>query len=145
MSVAFSTSLFGILAAIVMTLVGVFANVGDRRTATMVRIESYIDNMLPQTSRLPVQEPMLPGQVAGGMRMPDARLDAAFGSFAASVTQLQATVQNFESALNTFAATTRDFREFNLHLKDNVQRMSLTFADLSDNLKDQVSRLNGRK
>ena len=44
----------------------------------------------------------------------------------------------FQGALNTFAGTTRDFREFNLHLKDNVQRMSLAFGDLSETLKREV-------
>ena len=44
----------------------------------------------------------------------------------------------FESALGAFSAGTRDFSEFNAHLKDNVQRMSLSFGDLSDALKDQI-------
>ena len=49
----------------------------------------------------------------------------------------------FESALETFATTTRDFHEFNLHLKDNVQRMSLSFADLSEVLKSSASQRGG--
>lgn len=40
MSVAFTTSLFGILAAIVMMLLGIFSNLTDRRTALMVQIET---------------------------------------------------------------------------------------------------------
>jgi hypothetical protein len=53
-------------------------------------------------------------------------------------------VATFESALQSFSSTTRDFREFNLHLKDNVQRMSLTFGDLSETLKEQVGTLKRR-
>jgi hypothetical protein len=52
----------------------------------------------------------------------------------------------FEAALQTFATTTRDFHEFNLHLRDNVQRLSLTFADLSNSLKAQLgATIPGRK
>jgi hypothetical protein len=46
--------------------------------------------------------------------------------------------------LQVFASTTKDFHEFNAHLKDNVQRLSLTFADLSDSLKSQIGT-PGRK
>jgi hypothetical protein len=51
MSVAFTVSLFGIVSAIVMTLVGVFWNVTDRRVALMVEIEAFLDNHLPQIGR----------------------------------------------------------------------------------------------
>jgi len=35
------------------------------------------------------------------------------------VARLDGAVARFESALQTFATTTRDFHEFNVHLKDN--------------------------
>ena len=127
MSVAFSSSLFGIISAIVMTLLSVFANVADRRTALMARIESFVDNVL------------LHGAGAGAGS--DARVAAMVEGFGQSVAQLQATVVRFETALQTFSTSTRDFREFNLHLKDNVQRMSLSFGDLSESLKERVRDL----
>jgi len=63
------------------------------------------------------------------------------------VVRLEAAVERFESALQTFATNTRDFQEFNLHLKDNVQRMSLCFGDFSDALRSEIGALrsaNGR-
>ena len=57
---------------------------------------------------------------------------------------LDAIVGRFEGALTTFSASTRDFREFNHHLKDNIQRMSLSFGDLSETLKQQSSQLRPR-
>jgi hypothetical protein len=51
----------------------------------------------------------------------------------------------FGAALQTFAGTTRDFKEFNLHLKDNVQRMSLSFADASEAVKHHVHTLQGMR
>jgi hypothetical protein len=65
--------------------------------------------------------------------------------FGESVSRLSGAVNSFENALTNFASSTRDFQEFNLHLKDNIQRMSLSFADLSETVKQQVNTLRGRE
>ena len=65
--------------------------------------------------------------------------------FGASVERLESVVERFEQALSTFATSTRDFTEFNAHLKDNVQRMSLSFGDLSETIKSQVVLPQARK
>ena len=132
MSVAFTSSLAGIAAAILLTLLGVLLNVASARTALMLQLETYLDRLL--TAELPAASPVLGG--AGEARA----LAPLLGAFAESVAQLHGTVMRFEAALDNFATTTRDFREFNLHLKDNVQRMSLGFADLSEVLKAQAAQ-----
>lgn len=147
MSVAFSTSLFGIVAAIVLTLLGVFANVADRRTAVMAQIEAFVDNVLLAARRSEAQEPTAGAaadsfHVAAGAST--VALERLVDGFGRSVAQLQGAVAQFETALANFSSTTRDFREFNLHLKDNVQRMSLSFGDLSETLKDHVRALKAR-
>ena len=119
MSVAFSTSLVGILAAIITTTLGVFASVADRREAIMVEIEAYLENEV------------LAADVS----------QTATDTFSNSVIQLQGVVERFHASLELFASNTRDFGEFNAHLKDNIQRMSLAFADMSDTLKRQVEVL----
>lgn len=146
MSVAFSCSLFGIVSAIVMTLVGVFANVADRRTALMVQIEAFLDNELGAR-----QQAAAPGRAAGPARpgvamqaATSADLERLMQGFGSSVDQLQSSVAQFEAALASFSATTRDFREFNFHLKDNVQRMSLSFGDLSETLKEHTRAIRPR-
>lgn len=139
MSVAFSCSLFGIVSAIIMTLVGVFASVGDRRTALMVQIEAFLDNELGRNYAQAGGGPAVAGGIGGVPQLE--RLVVGFGD---SVAQLQQSVAAFDGALQTFAMNTRDFREFNLHLKDNVQRMSLSFGDFSEALKQQVGALKGR-
>lgn len=141
MSVAFSCSLFGILSAIIMTLVGVFANVGDRRNALMVEIEALLDNELFAGAQAATGGALRGG---AGIAISD-DLQRVVSGFGASVAQLQSSVAQFESALLNFSATTRDFREFNLHLKDNVQRMSLSFGDLSETLRGHVSALRARE
>lgn len=143
MSVAFSTSLVGILAAIVLTLVSVFWNVPARRLEVMVQIEKYLDNVVLAAAR--ARPPGPPVEAAGANAYVADKLDQLVGGFGQSVTQLQATVTRFESALDAFSSTTRDFREFNLHLKDNVQRMSLSFGDLSETVKSHVSALRAER
>jgi hypothetical protein len=126
MAVAFSNSLVGILSAVILTVLGVLSNVSDRRTAVMIQIETYLDRVL--------------SSAASGAPKP------ALAGFGDSVVRLDGAVARFESALQAFATTTRDFHEFNVHLKDNVQRLSLTFADLSDSLKAQFgATIPGRK
>lgn len=138
MSVAFSNSLFGIGAAVLLTILGVFSNVTDRRTAVMVQIETFLDRLL--AGRSATTDAV--GSVDGvGLEHENDGLSRVVNDFGRSVTQLEGTVARFESALQTFAANTRDFKEFNMHLKDNVQRMSLSFADFSEALKSQVGNL----
>jgi hypothetical protein len=126
MAVAFSNSLVGILSAVILTVLGIVSNASDRRTAVMVQIETYRD-------RIRVQQPAAAGaqQIAG---------------FADTIALLDGAVARFESALQVFATTTTDFHEFNAHLKDNIQRLSLTFADLRDSIKTQIGAIApGRK
>jgi methyl-accepting chemotaxis protein len=144
MSVAFSASLFGIVSAIVLTLLGVFLNIGDRRLELMVQIEHYVDNVLLAVAR-GQSESRIPGLVAptaGASAAGSARLEGAVHGFSESVARLEGAVAGFEQALSTFSSTTRDFREFNHHLKDNIQRMSLSFGDLSDSLRQQATAIS---
>jgi hypothetical protein len=129
MSVAFSTSLFGIVAAIVMTLLGVFLNVADARTALMAQVEAYLDNSVLSATGAPGPE----------------RLDRMVNSFGQTVERLEGSVIHFEQALQTFASNTRDFQEFNAHLKDNVQRMSLGFADMGEACYSKINFQNNNK
>ena len=126
MAVAFSNSLFGVLSAVVLTIIGVLSSIPDRRTEVMVQIETYLDRVLPRAS-------MTGSAVAGGPAIP--------GNFGEAVARLDGAVSRFEFALQGFSTTTRDFREFNAHLKDNVQRLSLAFADLSETLKAHTTAL----
>jgi hypothetical protein len=143
MSVAFTCSLFGIVSAIVMTLLGVFMNVTDMRVGLMVEIEAFLDNHLLRLSPSPAASEAAAG--APGLHVGAAHTAAVLqqveSGLAASVAQLNAAVGQFDAALHGFSSSTRDFREFNLHLKDNVQRLSLSFADLSNTLSAHMAAL----
>jgi hypothetical protein len=148
MSVAFSTSLVGIFSAIVMTLLGVFANVTDRRNSVAVQIEAYLDNVLIQAIRNELSPaPVVANAGAGGGMgggVSSEALSQAVAGFGQTVARLEGVVGSFEAALTSFSTNTRDFQEFNLHLKDNITRMSLSFGDLSDALKQQAQRSRER-
>jgi len=135
MSVAFSASLFGIGSAIVLTLFNVLSNVTDRRQALLTDVEAHLEKMLVAAS------PAARTGEAGEVSPENAELAQIVADFGAQVAGLESCVMQFGSALQTFAGTTRDFREFNLHLKDNVQRMSLSFADVSEAVKHHVHAL----
>jgi hypothetical protein len=96
MAAAFSNSLVGVGAAVVLTLLGVANNVVDRRTALMIRIETYLDRLLA------------PPAAAGG------DMGSALVGFGDSVRRLEGAVVRFESALQNFAASTHDLREVHL-------------------------------
>jgi len=140
MSVAFTTSLFGIVSAILMTLIGVFWNVTDSRLALMVEIEAFLDNRLSRAAA-----PGAAGVGGPAAAGPGAVLGQFGQALTTSVSQLQASVGQFDEALQNFAGSTREFREFNLHLKDNVQRLSLCFADLSNHLNAHIAELSRRE
>jgi hypothetical protein len=95
MAVAFSNSLVGIASAVVLTVLGVVNNIGDRRTALMIQIEVYLDRVL--SGRGPTREP--PAYPPG---------------FGESVARLESAVARFDTALQTFAAKTHDLREVHL-------------------------------
>lgn len=126
MSVAFTTSLAGILAAILVTLLGVFANVAERRAAFMIQLELHLDRLVAAWE---AEQP-----VKGA----EATLQAT-EQFDDAVRALETTIGRFEGALAQFADNSRDFHEFNVHLKDNIQRMSLSFADVAGALKSKAS------
>ncbi len=122
MAVAFSNSLLGIASAVVLTALGVFCGVTDHRIALMLKLETHLDRVLASSGSAAARED-------GGARFPD------------TVKNLENVVARFESALATFSENARDFHEFNAHLKDNIQRMSLSFGDLSDTLKGHAVAL----
>jgi methyl-accepting chemotaxis protein len=118
MSVAFSTSLVGILSAITVMLVGVFRGPRESRNAFILELEVF-----------------LRGQAPGGSKSSAAESDA----LRETANTLHHAVASFGDSLQLFSGNIRDFKEFNTHLKDNIQRMSLQFADLSETLKQQAA------
>ncbi len=138
MSVAFSTSLFGIVAAILVMLIGVFSDLTNRRNALMVLLEVRLDELCQS-------QKAKSGAKAGAELAASERTVTAVESLSDSIRTLKEAMASFESSLAGFSENTRDFGEMNRHLKDNIQRMSLGFADFSDSLKERVAALGSER
>jgi hypothetical protein len=133
MAVAFSNSLLGIASAIVLPVLGIFSNVTDRRVGFMIQVEAYLERALAE------EETPAPAVLGADPRVE--QLERVVQGFGEAVGRLEGAVTRFDCALEAFAASTRDFKEFNLHLKDNVQRMSLSFGDFSETMKSEIRSL----
>jgi hypothetical protein len=130
MSVAFTTSLAGIIAAILMTLLGVFASLPERRAAFTIQLELHLDRMVADW------EASQPAQGSEATLQATAQFDRA-------VQALEGSIVRFEGALSHFAQNTRDLHEFNALLMDNLQRLSVSFADVAGALKNQAPPRRG--
>jgi len=51
---------------------------------------------------------------------------------------IKSSVVRFDHSLNQFSENIRDFTEFNHHLRTNIQRMSVSFDDFSDEIDKNV-------
>lgn len=123
MSVAFVTSLCGIVASIILTLLNILVSPSTIRENFMIDAEEYLDNVISlEFIKTESREYVEYVKIATkGMQ------EASHA--------LLASVKSFEGALDRFTDNTRDFSEFNHHLRTNIDRMNVNFADLSDNFK----------
>lgn len=129
MSVAFITSLSGIIAAIILTVMNLVVSPTTIRENFMIDIEEYLDNII-SVEFIKTES----REYAEYVKI------ATKGMQEASQALLHS-VRSFEGALDRFGDNTRDFSEFNHHLRTNIDRMNVNFADLSDNLKVTASSL----
>jgi len=158
MSVAFVTSLFGIVSSVIITVANVFNSVEDERMELMVEIEEYLDNGLgkvlikrPETEMMKANERMQNAIDGFGDKIEKSfrdlagevgyRILTATDGIGQSAETLYSAVDKFEKSLNDFSENTRDFSEFNYHLKNNIQRMSLSFSDFSDDIRKNTDVL----
>jgi len=152
MSVAFSTSLFGISGSVIMTIFNTALNVTHERITAMIKMEEYLDNILAKSVLENIIVDSQGNVVAVGSSIDkfsniiedsfkditDAlsdRLSKVTDEMANTAEMIQGSVAKFEGSLDDFSENVRDFTEFNHHLKDNIQRMSLSFTDFGDELK----------
>ncbi len=158
MSVAFVTSLFGIVSSVIITVTNVFYSVEDSRMELMVEIEEFLDNGLgkvlikrPETELMKANERMQSAIDGFGEKVEKSfrdlagevgyRILTATDGIGQSAEALYGAVDKFDKSLNNFSENTRDFSEFNYHLKNNIQRMSLSFSDFSDDMKNNTDVL----
>jgi BMFP domain-containing protein YqiC len=153
MAVAFITSLFGIACSIILTLLFVVFNVQESRETLMVHIEEYLDNSVALVvSKDKETEYTMMNRILKntfeefGTRIENS-LHSAVESFADNLKSvvvevdlsskiLDSTVEKFDLSLKTFADNIRDFSEFNINLRNNIERMDVNFIKVAEALKD---------
>ncbi|MTI66963.1 MAG: hypothetical protein FH753_10230 [Firmicutes bacterium] len=153
MSVAFVTSLFGIASSVVITIVNILVNLEETREAVMVKMEEYLDNKVALEFKRPLEKQydMVTGELRTifkdfGSKMEDnfkyvintqaENLSRATKEMESASVSLLKAIKDFDSSLETFSENTRDFSEFNHHLKTNIERMNVAFSDFTDDIKE---------
>lgn len=151
MAVAFNTSLFGIGGAVILTVVRMIFSVEQKREDIAVFMEDYLDNSIAKAfaeekfneyDRLvrAMENVFKEFGTQISLTFTDVvksstdRIDNSTEAIEMLVGGLKDSVSTFETSLATFGENTRDFSEFNYHLRQNIQRMSMTFADFSESL-----------
>lgn len=152
MSVAFVTSLFGIASSVLLTILNIFFNVEEARESVMVEIEEYLDNnvALEISKDKETEYAMLNKALKSTFEILTDRIESSFKYVVDSTSQglvavtsemrestesLLKSVELFDKSLQVFKENTRDFSEFNYNLRTNIERMNVTFADLTEDLK----------
>jgi len=157
MSVAFVTSLFGIASSILLTITNIFFGVEEVRESVMVEMEEYLDNTLAKgIEKKEAPEVTMKNELVESLRDFNAKLEESmkeitevlshrFASATSGMEQfsesLVKSVDKFDNSLNVFAENTRDFSEFNHHLKTNIQRMNVSFNDFTEDLKENTKEI----
>lgn len=151
MAIAFNTSLFGIGGAVILTVVRMIFSVEKRREDITVYIEDYLDNVIAKAFAEEKfnEYDKLVHAMENVFKEFGSQISLTFTDVVKSSTEqidnsaqaiemltggLKESVGTFEKSLSTFGENTRDFSEFNYHLKENIQRMSLTFSDFATSL-----------
>jgi len=151
MAIAFNTSLFGIGGSVLLTVVRMIFSVEQKREDIAVYVEDYLDNTIAQTfaeEKFNEYDQLVHAMenvfkefgtqisltFTDVVKSSTDKIDNSSAAIEMLVASLKDSVTVFESTLNTFNENTRDFGEFNYHLKENIQRMSLTFSDFSSKL-----------
>ncbi|HHX18003.1 MAG TPA: hypothetical protein GX727_03990 [Clostridium sp.] len=153
MGVAFSTSLFGIASSILFTIFNIVCSAEEARETLMVRIEEYLDNTVSlviakdkETEYNLMNKILKETFIEFGEKI-ESTLKQTVESFGESLTSvvmdvnvtsktLDNTVEKFDSSLKNFASNIKDFTEFNNNLKNNIEKMDVSFIKVTEALTD---------
>ncbi len=153
MAVAFITSLFGIGASILFNAASIFTGLSESKDYYTSAAEEYLDNVLghktsdmtlvDEHGRTPIEIAFeeLGERLSGDLRAVSEgisyKLTVASNSMKETADTLDKSLDRFDEAVENFSKNTRDFSEFNHQLKNNIQRMSIAFDDVTQKLKSE--------
>lgn len=151
MSVAFTTSLVGVGCSIILTILLTAVNAQEMRETLMIHIEEYLDNtvsvvvskdketeytMMNKILRATfmefgekIQESLQKTVEDFGEKLTNVVMDVNVSS-----QTLDTTVERFDKSLANFAASMKDLNEFNLNMRNNIERMDVNFIKVTEAL-----------
>ena len=151
MAVAFITSLVGIGCSVILTILNIVFDVEEERETLMVYIEEYLDNTVAlvlskdkQTEYSMMNNILRNTFVEFGEKIEKTlqRTVETFGDKLSHVVMevevsskvLDGTVEKFDTSLKNFAQNIRDFSEFNFNLRNNIERMDVSFIKVAESI-----------
>lgn len=156
MGAAFSTSLVGLLGSVILNFALIAVDCEDQKRSLMIDIEEYLDNNIAvliakdkETEYTMMNRILKDTFVEFGSKIEDT-LKQTIESFADKLTNvvmdvsvssqaLDTTVERFDSAISTLAVAMKDMSDFNLNLKENVDKMDVSFIKMSESLSDSAN------
>ncbi len=158
MSTAFTTSLFGISFSIILTVFNIILNVEESRETLMVHIEEYLDNTVSllvskdkETELVSMNRILRETFTEFGKKIEKSmaataeifgdKLKGAVMEVNLSSQVLDNTVERFDSSLRNFADNIKDFTEFNINLRNNIEIMDVSFIKVTEALKDTTKTI----
>jgi len=151
MSVAFTTSLVGVGCSIILTILMTIVNAQEVRENLMIHIEEYLDNsvavvvsqdketeytMMNNILRTTftefgekIQQTLQQTVENFGDKLTNVVMDVNVSS-----QTLDATVEKFDKSLANFAFGMKDLNEFNMNMRNNIERMDVNFIKVAESL-----------
>jgi methyl-accepting chemotaxis protein len=156
MGAAFTTSLVGLFGSVVLNLTLIAVDCEDQKRSLMIDIEEYLDNNIAvliakdkETEYTMMNRILKDTFVEFGSKIEDTLRETVetFGDKLTNVVMdvsvssqaLDTTVERFDSAISTLAVAMRDMSDFNLNLKENVEKMDVSFIKMSESLSDSTN------
>jgi len=154
MSVAFITSMFGIGASVLTNIMNIMFGLLDSKESLITSVEEYLDNHLMISNNglgavdehgntaLSLSFEKFNESLSSNLRNIatdiTTQLASATGDMVLTAESIKSSVVRFDHSLNQFSENIRDFTEFNHHLRTNIQRLSVSFDDFSDEMDKNV-------
>ena len=151
MSVAFTTSLVGVGCSIILTILLTVVNAQEVRENLMIHIEEYLDNTVSvvvsqdkETEYTMMNKILRTTFLEFGDKI-QASLQKTVEDFGEKLTNvvmdvnvssqtLDATVEKFDNSLGNFAENMKDLNEFNMNMRNNIERMDVNFIKVTESL-----------
>lgn len=149
MAVAFITSLFGIGLSIILTILNIILNVQEARGAILVEIESYLDNYVSadMAEEVEAEHKVLAKVIQNSMEEFASKIEMSLCAAVEGITRhmaeaaagmgetassLNDAVEKFDNSLTRFGENIRDLTEFNINLRNNIERMDVNFIKVTE-------------